>query len=93
MQTYDWYKNTYLETHLKLVEQSIQLAQSEFQTRVQMLQFYEKQLDNLRQGKSASGTGASREAVGKFNAEAIRRRDERLDKQASLVGYDFNGFS
>lgn len=91
MQTYDWYKNTYLETHLKLVEQSIQLAQSEFQTRVQMLQFYEKQLDNLRQGKTASGTGASREAVGKFNADAIRKRDEKLAKQASLVGYDFNG--
>lgn len=90
MQTYDWYKNTYLETHLKLVEQSIQLAQTEFQTRVQMLQFYEKQLDNLRQGKGASGTGASREAVGKFNADAIRKRDEKLAKQASLQGYDFN---
>ena len=83
MNTYDWYKNTYLETHLKLVEQSISLAQTEFQTRVQMLQFYEKQLDNLRQGKGVSGTGASREAVGKFNAKALETRDIRLKQQAS----------
>ena len=89
MNTYDWYKNTYLETHLKLVEQSISLAQSEFQTRVQMLQFYEKQLDNLRQGKTASGTGASREAVGKFNAGQLTKQQQRLSKQASLEGYTF----
>ena len=89
MNTYDWYKNTYLETHLKLVEQSISLAQSEFQTRVQMLQFYEKQLDNLRQGKTASGTGASREAVGKFNASQLTKQQQRLSKQASLEGYTF----
>lgn len=83
MNTYDWYKNTYLDTHLKLVEQSIQLAQSEFQTRVQMLQFYEKQLDNLRQGKTASGTGTSREAVGKFNAKAKTEFEKSLKKQGS----------
>jgi len=48
--TYSFYTNAYLKTHTELVQQSIMMAQREFETQLQQIQFYEKQISKMKYG-------------------------------------------
>mgnify|MGYP003136960393 CR=1 FL=1 len=54
--TYDFYRNTYLDTHTKLVQQSILMAQQEFDSKLKQIQFYEKQPAKMKYGSDGSGS-------------------------------------
>ena len=48
--TYSFYTDSYLKTHTELVQQSIVMAQQEFETQLQIIQFYDKQLSKMKYG-------------------------------------------
>ena len=92
--TYDIYKNSYLDTHQALVQQSIQLAQQEFKTRMQMLQFYEKQLNALKYGttKTGSNPASLQLQANKFNQGQRAEIEKQIRAEGNLANMDMIGF-
>jgi len=92
--TYDIYKNSYLDTHQALVQQSIQLAQQEFKTRIQMLQFYEKQLNTLKYGttKTGSNPASLQLQANKFNEGQKAEIEKQIRAEGNLANLDMIGF-
>jgi hypothetical protein len=68
----EYYLNEYFKTHEKRMQESIQLAQSELQTRLKLLQYYDRQLKSLDEKK----------------AVITKTRNERKKKVTKTQGVD-----
>jgi len=85
--TYEYYKNTYLDTHMKLVQQSIMMAQSEFDSKLKQIQFYEKQLAKMKYGTDGTGMKFADRASLQYRSQIdYEKRKDKVKEQIESEG-------